>query len=310
MKTIDSRSRFDDVAPWAIIWLFIMAIAAVALLIATLAAFDRKLGRGESDSSRLMNGIFTRREQAFRVVFLGIAAIATVAAMYGGPRFDFAFVVNGTQVLIGLLLAAIAATNSTARQFERDSMEPPVWLGQPPLKTVLANWLGPCRLVALMALLATLVVVVRWKPGAEPFMRIWLVPAYIMFAGAAWCAFGVAVGMRFTRQRALLLVAAAFALVLIGAPIAAVPFLDSSPSQVLMAASPVVAVFMLTMYPSGGAPPGFDVLDGALAATALHAAAIPILLTVAVLILERRGARDRTTAVPGPAPVSAARQWG
>ena len=305
-KTTDSRSRSDSVAPWAIIWLVIMAIAAVALLIAILAAFDRKLGRGESASSRLMNGIFTSRERAFRFVFLLIAAVATVAAMSGGSASDFAFLVNGTQVLIGLLLASIAATNSTARQFERDSMAPVVWLGQPPLKTVLANWLGPCRLVAVMALLATLVVVVRWKPAAEPFMRIWLVPAYIMFAGAAWCAFGVAVGMRFTRRTALLLLAGAYALALIGAPIAAVPFLDSGPSQVLMAASPMVAVSMLTMYRSGGAPPGFEVLDGALAATALYAAAIAILLTVAVFVLERRGGRNPTTAVLGPAPVSAA----
>jgi ABC-type transport system involved in multi-copper enzyme maturation permease subunit len=304
IKTIDSRSRSDAVAPWAIIWLFIMAIATVALLIATLAAFDRKLGRGESASSRLMNGIFTRREQAFRLVFLGIAGLATVATMYSGPRSDFAFVVNGTQVLIGLLLAAIAATNSTARQFERDSMAPPVWLGQPPLKSVLANWLGPCRLVALIALLATLVVVMRWKPGAEPFMRIWLVPAYIMFAGGAWCAFGVAVGMRFTRRKALLSLAAAYALVLIGAPIAAVPFLDSGQSQMLMAASPFLAVSMLTAHTSGGAPGGFDLLHGALAATALYAAATAILLAVAVLVLERRGARNPTTAAPGPAPVS------
>jgi hypothetical protein len=203
------------------------------------------------------------------------------------------------------VLAAIAATNSTARQFERDSMAPPpVWLGQPPLKSVLANWLGPCRLVALMAILATLVVVAGWKPAAEPFMPIWLVPAYIMFAGAAWCAFGVAVGMRFTRRKALLWLAAAYALVLIGAPIAAMPFQGSGQSQVLMAASPFVAVSMLTMHTSVGARPVFDLRHGALAATALHAAATAILLTVAVLVLERRGARNPTTAVPGPAPVS------
>jgi ABC-type transport system involved in multi-copper enzyme maturation permease subunit len=306
LKTTDSGFRFDRVAPWAIIWLFLMAVAAVALLIATLATFDRKLGRGESASSRLMNGFFTARERAFRFVFLLIAAFATVATMSGGPRSDFAFVVNGTQVLIGLLLAAIAATNSTARQFERESIAPPVWLGGPPLKTVIANWLGPCRLVALMALLATLLVVVRWRPAAEPFMRIWVVPAYVICAGAAWCAFGVAVGMRFTRRTALLLLAAAYALVLIGAPIAAVPFLDSGPSKLLMAASPFVAISMLTMYRNGGAPPGFEVLDEALAATVLHAAATAILLSVAVFVLERRGARNPTTAVPGPAPVSAA----
>ena len=218
-KTTDSRPRFDRVAPWAIIWLVIMAIAAVALLIAVLAAFDRKLGRGESRSSRLMNGIFTRRERAFRFVFLLIAAIATVVAMYGGRNSDFAFVINGTQVLIGLLLSAIAATNSTARQFERDSTAPPVWLGQPPLKTVLANLAGPLPAGGTDgAAWLTLVVLVRWRPGAEPFMRIWLVPAYIMFSGAAWCRFGVAVGMRFTRRTALLSLAAAYALVLIGAP--------------------------------------------------------------------------------------------
>jgi ABC-type transport system involved in multi-copper enzyme maturation permease subunit len=301
-KTTNSRTQFDSVAPWAIIWLVFMAIAAVALLIAILAVFDRKLGRGESASSRLMNGIFTGRERAFRFVFLLIAGLATVVAMYGGRNSDFAFVINGTQVLIGLLLSAIAATNSTARQFDRDSTAPPIWLGRPPLKTVLANWLGPCRLVALMALLATLVVVLRWKPVAEPFMRIWLVPAYIMSSGAAWCAFGVAVGMRFTRRTALLSLAGACALVLIGAPIAALPFLDSRPSQVLMATSPIVAVSSLTMYGNGSAPPGFGLLDGALLATALYAAAIPILLTVAVFALERRGARSPTTAAPGPAP--------
>ena len=110
--------------------------------------------------------------------------------------------------------------------------------------------------------------------------------------------------MRFTRRNALLLLAVAYALVLIGAPIAALPFQDSGESQMLMAASPFVAVSMLTMHVSGGAPPGFEVLRGALAATALYAAATAILLTVAVLVLERRGARNPTTAVPGPAPVS------
>ena len=93
-----------------------------------------------------MNGIFTRDERTFRFVFLGIAAVATVAAMAGGPQSDFAFVVNGTQVLIGLLLAAIAATNSTARQFKRDSMVPPVLLGLAPSRMcsqtgwALAGW--------------------------------------------------------------------------------------------------------------------------------------------------------------------------
>jgi hypothetical protein len=296
-KTTDNHPRFDLVAPWAVLWTFVMAIAAVVLLIATLSAFDRKLGRGESAPSRLMNGIFTSHERAFRLVFLGIAASATIATMSGGRRSDFAILVNGTQVLIGLLLAAIAATNSTVRQFERDSMAPQLWLGLPPLKSVLANWLGPCRLVALMALLATLVVVARWRPGAEPLTRIWLVPAYIMFAGAAWCAFGVAVGMRFTRRTALLWLAAAYALVLIGAPIAAVPFRGSGHSQMLMAASPFVEVSMLTMHTSSGDPAGFEILGGALAATALHAAAIAILLTVAVFALERRGARNPATAV-------------
>ena len=217
----------------------------------------------------------------------------------------FALLVNGMQVLIGLLLAAIAATNSTARQFEpRLHAPPPVWLGQPPQKNVLAIWLGSCRIVALMALLATLVVVAGWKPAAEPFMPIWLVPAYIMSAGAAWCAFGVAVGMRFTRRNALLLLAVAYALVLIGAPIAALPFQDSGESQMLMAASPFVAVSMLTMHVERRGSARLRSASRCLPATALYAAATAILLTVAVLVLERRSARNPTTAVPGPAPVS------
>ncbi len=84
-KTTDSTFPFHFVAPRAIIWLVIMAIVAVALLIATLATFDRKLGRGESDSSRRMNGIFTRSVRAFRFVFLLIAALATVDTMSDGP---------------------------------------------------------------------------------------------------------------------------------------------------------------------------------------------------------------------------------
>ncbi len=306
-KTTDRGFPFHHVAPWATIWLVIMVIAAVALLFATLAAFDREFGRGESAFSRLMNGIFTRRERAFRFGFLLIAAIATVAAMSGALDSDFAFVMNGTQVLIGLLLSAIAAVNSTARQFERDSTAPPVWLGQPPLKTVLAIWLGPCRLVALMALLASLLaVLVRSRPWAESVMHIWLVPAYIIFAGGAWCAFGVALGMRFTRRTALLSLAAAYALVVIGAPSAAVPFQNSGPSQMLTAASPFVAVSMLTVPWRGYALPGFEVFDGALAAIALYAVAIAILLTLAVFELERRGARNPPTAIPGPAPAPAA----
>jgi hypothetical protein len=128
-----------------------MAIAAVALVIATLANFDRKPGRIETDSTRLMNGIFTRSTRTFRFVFFVVAALATLDTMSGGPTAESAFVVNGTQVLVGLLLAAIAATNSTARQFERNPMAPPpVWLGWPALKNVLANWLGPCRLVFVL----------------------------------------------------------------------------------------------------------------------------------------------------------------
>ncbi len=304
-KTTARSFPFHFVAPWAIYWVLIMAIAAVALLIATLATFDRKLGRGESDSSRLMNGIFTRSVRAFRFVFLLIAALASLDTMSDGPRSTSAYVVNGTQVWIGLLLAAIAATNSTARRFERDpTAPPPVSPGLPPLKTVLANWLGPCGLVALMALLATLVVLAHWKPATEPFMRIWLVPVYIMFSGAAWCAFGVALGMRFTRGTALLSLAAAYALVPIAAELA--PFLGIDPPQALEAANPFVAVSMLTRHTSGDGPFGFKVLDGALAATTLNAAAIAILLTIAVFVLGRRGARNPTTAVPGPAPVSAA----
>ena len=304
-ETTDRRFPFHFVAPWALIWLVIMAIAAVALLIATLANFDRKLGRGESDSSRRINEIFTRSVRAFRFVFLLIAALATVDGLSDGPRSASAYVINGTQVLIGLLLAAIAATNSTARQFERDPMAPPaVWPGQSPLKNVLANWLGPCWLVALMAVLATLLVLAHWKPAALPFMRIWLVPAYIMFAGAAWCAFGVVVGMRFTRGTALLSLAAVYALVLIAAPIAA--FLGIEPPQMLEAANPFVAVSMLTRHTSGDGLPGFGVLGAALAATALYAAATAILLTFTVFVLARRGARSPTAAVPGPARVSAA----
>ena len=296
-RTTGGGPRFDLVAPWAILWTFVMAIDAVALLIATLAVFDRKLGRGESARSRLMNGIFTCDERAFRIVFLGTAAVATVAAMSGGAQSDFAFVVNGSQVLIGLLLAAIAATNSTARQFERDAMAPPVLLGLAPLKNVLANWLGPCRLVALMALLATLVVVALEAQCRALDANLARSRVHHVRRCSAWCAFGVAMGMRFTCRTALLLLAAAYAVVMIVAPIAAMPFRDSGQSQMLMAASPFVEVSMLTMRMSPGDPPGFEVLGGALAATALHAAAIAILLTVAVFALERRVARNATTAV-------------
>jgi ABC-type transport system involved in multi-copper enzyme maturation permease subunit len=302
LKITDRHPVWDFAAPWAIFWLSIMAIAAVALLIATLANFDRKLGRIESDSTRMMNGIFTRSARTFRFVFFVVAALATLDTMSGGPTGESAFVINGTQVLVGLLLAAIAATNSTARQFERNPMAPPpVWLGWPALKNVLANWLGPCRLVALMALLATLVVLARWEISADPFVQIWLVPAYIMFAGAAWCAFGVAVGIRFTRRTALLALAVAYGLVLIAAPISTVPFSDVAEPQVLRAANPFVAVSMLTQHARGHAPPDFNVLHAVLGAAALYAAAIAILLTDALFVLERRGVRNPTSAAPGPA---------
>ncbi len=79
-RITDSRFSLDPVAPWAMVWLFIMAIAAVTLLIAILADFDRKLGRGEIASSRLMNGIFSSSSS--------VAALATRRPLRAGlPRF-------------------------------------------------------------------------------------------------------------------------------------------------------------------------------------------------------------------------------
>ena len=127
-------------------------------------------------------------------------------------------------------------------------------------------------------------------------MRIWLVPAYIMFAGAAWCASAWPWACDSAPN------SPAFARCgLRGRYDRRTHRGDAVPRQRPIAdahgGKPVCGGVHAD---NADEPRGSSRLRGSrrgAAATALHAAAIAILLTVAVFALERRGARNPTTAV-------------
>ena len=174
----------DQFVVWEIIWPVALAICAMVLLVASLLSFDRKFGRTEGPSLRLLHGEFTRFERRFGAAFVAIAVLATFVGMFATGGVSPAFLINGVQVSVGLYIAAIAVATSTSRQLGPDALARAPLYGRSSPRIVLAKWLGAYRLVALVALLATLVVLGHWDFRRDPMHSIWLVPIAILVVGA------------------------------------------------------------------------------------------------------------------------------
>ena len=176
------------------IWPVALGLSSVVVFLATLTSFDRKLGRAEGPSLRLLHGDFTRRERAIKATFIAMALLGTSAAMFSARQSGLPDVVNATQVSVGLFIAASSAALSAVRQLGGGAGVPRARFGRSSWLLVLANWAGPYRLVSLVALLATLAVLGHWDSRTDPNQSIWLIPIYILSVGAASCSLGVAAG--------------------------------------------------------------------------------------------------------------------
>ena len=298
---VEPDLRLDSLLAWSIIWPVALALCSLVLLLATLTSFDRKLGRAEGPSLRLIHGDFTRGERAFGATFIAMALLGTAVAMFAAPQSGLAVLINGAQVSVGLFVAALAAALSASRQLG-GGLAPAARFGQSSPRIVLAKWLGACRTVGLVALLVTLAVLARWDFMNDPLQRIWLVPIYVLFIGASFCSLGVALGMWFSRLTALLLTAAIYALILTVGPISGGMLFEYGQAEIAWTSSPMVAASALTIAVTGGPATGFDVFAALPVVIGAHTCATAILLTAAIVTLERRFTRERTAAAqPSPA---------
>jgi hypothetical protein len=289
---------------WAIIWPVALALSSVVLFLATLTSFDRKLGRAEGPSLRLLHGDFTRRERAIKATFIAMALLGTSAAMFSARQSGLPDVVNATQVSVGLFIAASAAALSAVRQLGGGAGVPRARFGRSSWLLVLAKWAGPYRLVSLVALLATLAVLGHWDSRTDPNQSIWLIPIYILSVGAASCSLGVALGIWFSRRSALLLTGMIYALFLTVGPITGGLLFEPGRAKIAWISSPTVAAGALTAAVTSGPSTGFDVFAALPLMIVLHACATAILLAAAIVTLERRFARERAAVAP-PSPATA-----
>ncbi len=281
----------DHFLVWEIIWPVALAITAVALLFSSLWNFDRKLGRAAGPALRLVHGEFTRFERAFGTVFVAVAAFASLMAMFMSGDVAPLVVINGAQVSLGLFIAAMAAALSSGRQLGPEAGAQAPRFGRSSPRNVLAKWLGPFRLVALISVLATFAGLGHWDFRRDPFHTIWLIPIEILAGGAAWCSLGVALGIWLPRRSALVFTALICGLVLTIGPICGGLILEEGQSEIAWMSSPMVAASALTMVESGGAPTGFDAFSSLPVVMVANVFATIVLLAAAIVGLERRSAR-------------------
>ena len=232
-----------------------------------------------------------------------MAVLGTAVAMFATRRSGLAALINGAQVSVGLFIAALAAALSAGRQLG-GGLAPAARFGRSSPRIVLATWLGACRLVALVALLVTLAVLVRWDSWNDPMQGIWLFPIYVLFVGASSCSLGLALGLWFSPRTALLLTGAIFILTLTVGPILGGMFFDDGQAVTAWGSSAMVVASTLTNTVIGGPAPAFDVIAALPAVLAAHACATPILLAAAIVTLKRRFTRERAARVH-PAPTAA-----
>ncbi len=290
------------VASWAIIWTITLAFCSAALLVLVLTSFDRRLGRMEEASLRLMNGDVTPSERALWTSFVGMAVPATVAAMLADPRGMTVFLLNGALVSAGLLVAAIKVAISCGRLFERDAADRNARTGQSLLRIVIANWVGSCRAVALVALLGTLVVVGHWDSHTLSLTPILLVPIYIISAGMAWCGVAVVSGVWLPPRSAAIVTVAILSGVLVVVPLYGALTFNTGFALAAGMFSPFVATCAMTIDITSR--PELHAYGAALAATLLYACATVVLLAAAAVAIERRLDRERIE-TGRPAPLSA-----
>ena len=179
-------------------------LAALLLLLATLANFDRLLSRVEGPFLAVLNGQLTRGVRRLIAAFLGLAAVATAAAIVAETSIGLLF--NGAQVSLGILLVAALAALLPPRcqSGGLDRRSAPGCLR----RTVLAMWLGSYRLVGAVTLLAALVVLVHAATDQAWGMPVVPLVPYLLCVCAAASALGLALGLCLSSRFAVMVTTA------------------------------------------------------------------------------------------------------
>jgi ABC-type transport system involved in multi-copper enzyme maturation permease subunit len=306
--TSSSRARIEPPLDWLILWTTAAAIAAVLLLFMTLINFDRLLGRVQGPVLALTNREISRERRLVIGSFLGLAAIATTVGITADA--PTAFVINGALVSLGILLAAMLAALSSARERESGGLARARLAGLSALRTVLAIWLGSYRLVVPVTLLTAAVVMFHsgsnhvWGLAALPLLP------YVLCIASVWCAVGLVMGLWFSPRFAALVTAALFAIVLFASSLVFMASIGGWRPNALWPGSPFLGVSTtgLDMAIAGG--PAESTAWWVISWTQLYGVAAVSLLVFAARTLERRPGSEWGAAIDpagirwrrGPAP--------
>jgi ABC-type transport system involved in multi-copper enzyme maturation permease subunit len=291
--------RLEMHRDWVILWTAAAASAAVLFLLVTLVNFDRLLGRVEGPFLTLLNGQLTPRRRVLIGAFIGLAAAATAAGVITDA--PMAFLLNGAQVSVGFLLAAALAALAAADERRSGGFDRARHAGMSVPRTVLAMWLGCHRLIGPAMLLAAVPVFVHLGADKGPLGALVLLVCYLVCASAAWCAFGLVMGLWFSPRFAVLATAVFLALVLSLLPVASWWISGSWSPQGIWAVSPLlcVATTGMSLDVSGFQPwiSGWWVINWAV----FYVLAALLLFAVAAKTLERGLGGEWRLAMGGPA---------
>jgi ABC-type transport system involved in multi-copper enzyme maturation permease subunit len=273
---------------WGILWTFVCGGSAIALLVIILSNFDRLMGRVEDGPARLCHGTRSRSQRVASAIYVGWVALTLIAAILTLPGSGP--VVNGILICGGLLLVSVQAALSMAEDRGNGALEHARGGGFSSFQIALAKWLGSGRFVLLLAFLTPLVVLCRREPEFAAWQGMVLMTAYVISAGGAFAALGLALGARFPRGRAVMLSVALGTAFSLGWVISSRSFPPGADSIWLWMGSPFVGVAVVTGELMGIRSPGIYNLYWLILWIAGHALVAAGLLAATSTILQRGAA--------------------
>ena len=110
--TLDLATPYRVITPidWANFWMLFWALVAVGLLRATVANFDRWLGRVETVFARLAHP--SRWAQIAAMLCFTLGTISSLGRSWGGPSAARTFWMNGVTFTVALFLLGAASATS------------------------------------------------------------------------------------------------------------------------------------------------------------------------------------------------------
>jgi ABC-type transport system involved in multi-copper enzyme maturation permease subunit len=135
-------------------------------------------------ASRLSRGVW--------LVYFGLAASFSVISFWTGKWGGYAAWVNGMQAAIGIMLLSVSASTSLAEERVRGSLDVLLATSLSTFTILSGKWLSTFRLVALLAILPTIVAATQVGPHDQAAWFVPLVPLFIVAYGAGATSLGLA----------------------------------------------------------------------------------------------------------------------